>query len=147
MRDHSRRPDGTTPTTPIPCVHGRGFVGRLMEHGYGYLIELPGEPTVYLAGDTVLSDDVRRCLEQRRPGVAILPAGGARLDFGAEIIMDSADILDACKLTAGIVIANHLEALDHCPASRAELAASAASAGVMDRLRIPEDGAMLEFHT
>ena len=117
-----------------------------MEHGHGYFIELPGEPSVYIAGDTILTDDVRRCLEQRRPSVAILPAGGARLDFGAEIIMGSADILNACKLTPGIVIANHLEALDHCPVSRAELAASAASARVLDRLRIPEDGAMLEFH-
>ena len=41
--------------TPVACTHGRGWVARFMEHGHGYLLELPGEPSVYLAGDTVLT--------------------------------------------------------------------------------------------
>lgn len=133
--------------TPVPCVHGRGLVGRLMEHGFGYLIELPGEPSMYIAGDTVLTPEVCRVLTERRPAVAVLPAGGARFDFGAEILMDGADVLAACALTAGVVVANHLEALDHCPTSRAQLAADAVRAGFASRLRIPHDGDTLEFHS
>lgn len=132
--------------TPIPCVHGHGLVGHLMEHGYGYFIDLPGEPTVYIAGDTLFTDAVRLCLTGRRPDVAILPGGGAQFDFGAKILMDATDILDACALTSGSIVVNHLEALDHCPVSRAELATAAARTGLMDRLHIPEDGAVLEFH-
>lgn len=132
--------------TPIPCVHGRGLVGRLMEHGHGYFIELPGEPSVYIAGDTLLTDDVRRCLQQRQPRVAILPAGGARFDVGGAILMDGGDVLAACALTPGIVVANHLEALDHCPTSRVQLLADAARAGLAGRLHVPQDGATLEFH-
>ena len=44
----------------VRCVHGRGLVGSLMEHGVGYLIALPGEPGIYLAGDTILTESVRR---------------------------------------------------------------------------------------
>lgn len=131
--------------TPIRCVHGRGWVGHLMEHGYGYFIDLPGEPSVYISGDTILSEEVRLCLTQRQPRVAIVPAGGAQFDLGAEIIMNVADVLDACALTTGIVFANHLEALDHCPTTRAELTAAAVKACLTGRLLIPGDGAAIEF--
>lgn len=131
--------------TAVPCVHGHGWVGRLMEHGSGYLIELPGEPSLYIAGDTVLSPDVTRILSERQPAVAILPAGGAQLDIGTRILMDGDDVLAACAMTPGVIIANHLEALDHCPTSRATLAADGARAGFAHRLRIPQDGETLVF--
>lgn len=131
--------------TPVPCVHGRGLVGRFMEHGSGYLIEIPQEPRVYIAGDTILTPVVRSVLADGRPDVAILPAGGARFDVGGAILMNGGDVLEACSLTPGVVIANHLEALDHCPTTRAELAAMAREARVEKRLRIPEDGEALEF--
>lgn len=117
-----------------------------MEHGYGYFIEVPGEPSVYIAGDTILTEDVQLCLTQLQPRVAILPAGGARFDLGAEIIMNAQDVIDACRFTTGIVYANHLEALDHCPITRAELSAAAAQAGLTDRIIIPDDGMESEFH-
>lgn len=131
--------------TPIPCVHGRGLVGKMMEHGYGQLIELPGEPSIYIAGDTILTDDVRECLTTLQPDVAVLPAGGARFDFGADILMDGDDMLAACSLTRGLVVANHLEALDHCPTRRARLRDDAARARLKDRLLVPDDGETLEF--
>ena len=131
--------------TSIPCVHGTGWVGHLMEHGSGYYIDLPGEPTVYIAGDTILTDDVRLCLVQRKPKVAILPAGGAKFDLGGEIIMNAAEVIEACLLSTNVVIANHLEALDHCPVTRTELFLAAEKAGVQDRMLIPEDGVAAEF--
>lgn len=136
---------GTGHITPIACVHGHGWVGRLMEHGHGYLIEMPGEPRVYIAGDTVLTPDVRDCLTRLRPDVAVLPAGGARFDLGGEILMDGRDVLGACGLTPGMVVANHLEALDHCPTTRADLRAMAADAGLQGRLWVPENGEAREF--
>lgn len=131
--------------TPLPCVHGRGWVGRLMAHGVGWFIEQPGEPGVYIAGDTLLTDEVRRFLADRRPDVAILPAGGARFDLGGEILMDGHDICAAARLTPGVVIANHLEALDHCPVTRACVRQLADAAGVGERVRVPEDGETLEY--
>ncbi|MGV3680912.1 MAG: MBL fold metallo-hydrolase [Acidovorax sp.] len=136
---------GTGHITPVACVHGHGWVGRLMEHGHGYLLEMPGEPSVYIAGDTVLTPEVRDCLTRLRPDVAVLPAGGARFDLGGEILMDGRDVLGACGLAPGMVVANHLEALDHCPTTRAGLRALAADAGLGERLWVPEDGESREF--
>lgn len=131
--------------TPVPCVHGSGLVGRLMEHGYGYFIELPDEPSLYIAGDTLLSAEVRRCLTDFEPDISVLPAGAARFDAGDEIIMGAADICQALGVTPGMVIANHLEALDHCPTTRIEVAQAAARAGIQGRMLVPVDGQMMEF--
>jgi hypothetical protein len=55
------------------------------------------------------------------------------------------DVVEFATLSRGVVVANHLEALSHCPVTRADLAAAAQQAGVASRLRIPADGETLEF--
>ena len=129
----------------VPCVHGRGMVGALMEHGAGYVIALPGEPTLYLSGDTTLSDGVKQTIAELQPQVSVVPAGGARMDLGGEIIMGPGEVMEFTRLTKGLVVAKHLEALSHCPPSRAGLAAHARAAGVESRLLIPADGETLVF--
>lgn len=131
--------------TPIACVHARGWIGRFMAHGHGYFIELPHEPSLYIAGDTLLTDEVARCLRELQPAVTVLPAGGARFDVGSEILMNEHDIYRACQLTQGVVIANHLEALDHCPTARSTLRAAAEQLGLSQRLLVPNDGQTLCF--
>jgi L-ascorbate metabolism protein UlaG (beta-lactamase superfamily) len=129
----------------VRCTHGRGLMGKLMEHGVGYLIEIPGEPSLYLAGDTVLSPTVREFVTRHRPHICVIPAGGARLDLGSDIIMGIDEALEFTSLAPGLVIANHLEALSHCPVSRAALADAARQAGIDSCLRIPADGERLNF--
>jgi L-ascorbate metabolism protein UlaG (beta-lactamase superfamily) len=131
--------------TPIPCVHGRGFIGSFMEHGHGYFIELPGEPSFYIAGDTILTSEVQHFLRKKQPQVSVLPAGGSQFDLGQKVNMDASEVLLVCTLTTGVVVANHLEALDFCATTRAELKAKSNAAGLGERLRIPQDGEALEF--
>ena len=121
------------------------MIGLLMEHGVGYFIEMPGEPSFYLSGDTILTPAVRDFVAHHQPKVALVPAGGARFDLGHEIIMGSKEAIEFTQSFNGMVVANHLEALSHCPVKRAELSAAAIHAGVKDRLRIPADGETLEF--
>lgn len=131
----------------VACTHGRGLVGRFMEHGVGYFIEIVGEPTLYLAGDTVLTDQVRRFVAVHQPEVSVVPAGGACMDVGGEIIMGIEEVIAFTQLATGSVVANHLEALNHCPVSREALATAAELAQVADRLLIPHDGEMLDVRT
>jgi len=77
----------------IPCVHGRGLVGLLMEHGVGYFIQMPGAPSLYLSGDTILTPDVRDFLTCHQPDFSVVPAGGARFDFGQDIIMGISEVV------------------------------------------------------
>lgn len=149
---HVRALDAEGPTaalgariTPVPCLHGRGWIGALMAHGHGVVIEWPGEPALYLAGDTVLTDEVMHTVRRLGPSsVSVLPAGGAAMDLGGELIMDATQALQAVAAGAGRFVLNHLEALDHCPTSRAELRAEATRRGLADRVWVPEDGETLE---
>lgn len=130
----------------VRCVHGRGFVGSLMEHGVGYFIEMPGEPSLYLSGDTLLTPTIAEFVLARQPAVSVVPAGGARFDMGGDIIMGVEDVLEFARLSEGLVVANHLEAISHCPVTRQALARAAQHAGVADRLHIPADGATIEVN-
>ncbi|MEN2393825.1 MBL fold metallo-hydrolase [Pseudomonas halotolerans] len=129
----------------VRCTHGQGLVGKLMEHGVGYLIELPGEPSVYLTGDTLLSPAVREFVLHHQPQVSVVPAGGARFDLGGDIIMGIEETLAFARLSRGTVVANHLEAISHCPTTRKALRDAAAMAGLEGRIRVPEDGETLVF--
>lgn len=132
--------------TPVPCLHGEGWVlGRLMAHGHGYLLEHPDEPSLYIAGDTVLTPEVRRCVTQSCPAVSLVPAGGAAFDLGGELIMDGTQVLALAREGSGYFVANHLEALDHCPTERADLRRRAAAAGLSARFLVPDDGETLRF--
>jgi L-ascorbate metabolism protein UlaG (beta-lactamase superfamily) len=131
---------------PVPCLHGRGWIGKLMAHGHGYVIEWPGEPALYLAGDTVLTDEVLGTV--RRLGaesVSVLPAGGAAMDLGSELIMDADQALRTVAAGRGRFVLNHLEALDHCPTRRADLGAEVRRRGLEGRVGVPEDGEALRF--
>ncbi|GAB3552645.1 MBL fold metallo-hydrolase [Noviherbaspirillum agri] len=129
----------------VACRHGKGMVALLMEHGVGYFIEMPGEPSLYLSGDTILTPEVLAFIARHQPDVSLVPAGGARFDLGHEIIMGTAEVIALTQAMKGITVANHLEALSHCPVQRTELRRAAAAAGVAERLRIPADGETLEF--
>jgi L-ascorbate metabolism protein UlaG (beta-lactamase superfamily) len=131
----------------VRCRHGRGLVGALMEHGVGYLIEMPGEPSLYLSGDTVLTDDVRSFVETHQPQVCVVPAGGARFDLGGEIIMGVDEVIEFARIAKGCVVANHMEAISHCPVRRDGLRDAAVRAGLASRLLIPADGETLRFDT
>ena len=129
----------------IPCRHGRGVVGRFMEHGVGYFINIPAEPSLYLTGDTVLTDDVLEFVNQHSPVGIVAPAGGARFDIGDEIIMNARDMVTLARMGSATIIANHIEAISHCPASRADVRSVALSAGLAEQIIAPEDGAMVSL--
>jgi L-ascorbate metabolism protein UlaG (beta-lactamase superfamily) len=129
----------------VRCTHGRGPIGLLMEHGVGYLIEIPGEPSLYLVGDTVLTQRVRDFVSRHRPQVCVVPVGGARFDAGQDIIMGTDEVIQFTQLSQGIVVANHLEALSHCPVTRSELLLASTQAALVSRMRVPADGETLDF--
>lgn len=124
----------------VPALHGRGMVGHMMGPGVGFLLRIPCEPSLYISGDTVLTDEVRAVLEIEQPDIAILHSGGAQLDIGSPILMTLEEQLEFVSLAPGRVIAVHLEALDHCGITRAKLKDALKAAGTLDRVDIPADG-------
>jgi L-ascorbate metabolism protein UlaG (beta-lactamase superfamily) len=126
--------------TGIPAVHGYGFVAGLMGNVMGFHLELPGEPSLYLSADTIYTDDVEKVLTQLKPDMAVVACGTARLDIGQPLLMVMDDILTFVERSPGKVLANHLEALNHCPTTRHELKTALAAKGLLSKVTIPEDG-------
>lgn len=131
--------------TAIPALHGHSWTNKMMANGVGFFIELADEPSIYISGDTVLTDDVKRALVELRPDIAVVAAGGASIDVGRPILMTIDEILEFVKTAPKKVIANHMEALNHCPTTREMLKKALKQNDLDEKVFIPEDGGTLSF--
>lgn len=94
--------------TAIPARHGHHWIHRLMANGAGYYLRLPGEPSIYISGDTVYTPDVGRVLTEFQPHIAVMAAGSASLDVGGPILMPMEELITFVQKAPTKVIANHL---------------------------------------
>jgi L-ascorbate metabolism protein UlaG (beta-lactamase superfamily) len=126
--------------------HGTGAIGDRMGPVSGFILRAPGEPALYVAGDTIWCDEVEDALAEHDPDVVVVNAGAARFVEGHPIIMDAAGVVATARAAPrATVVAVHLEALNHCPLTRAELRAAVDEAGVGGRVAVPADGETLRF--
>jgi L-ascorbate metabolism protein UlaG (beta-lactamase superfamily) len=126
--------------------HGTGEIGERMGPVSGFVLRAPGEPALYVAGDTIWCAEVEDALAEHEPEVVVVNAGGARFVDGDPIIMDAGDVVETARAAPrAMIVAVHLEALNHCVLDRAGLRAAVDAAGVGDRVVIPADGETLRF--
>jgi len=132
----------------IPGRHGDGDVLEEMGPSSGFLFRASGEPGVFWAGDTVLSKEVREVLLRERPEVVVTHSSGAVWGSqGVKIIMDEVQTVEvAMMLPHSIVVATHMDSLDHGTVTREDLRAYARDRGITaDRLIIPRDGEVVSI--
>ncbi len=118
----------------VPARHGSGAVAEALAPVSGFVLA----DTLYLAGDTVWYEEVERTIDRLRPQVAVVNAGGARFLDSGPIVMGVDDVREVA-LRVPTVVAVHLEAINHCLLSRAELRAALPS------VHVPADGETLEL--
>lgn len=106
--------------------HGTGQIGRAMGPVSGWVVD-----GVYIAGDTVLCDEIHEARERHRPRATIVNGGGARFLEGEPIVMTAAEVAQL----DGTVVVVHLEAINHCLEPRS------AYAGAI----VPLDGEVLDL--
>ena len=124
--------------------HGTGKLAELLAPVSGFVLSAPGEPSLYIAGDTVWCDEVAAALDEHRPDVVVVNAGGARFTEGDPITMTADDIeAVAAHAPSARVVAVHLEAVNHCLETRADLHQRLRDAGLTERVTVPEDGALV----
>jgi L-ascorbate metabolism protein UlaG (beta-lactamase superfamily) len=128
-----------------------GQIETMMGKVSGFVLQAENEPTVYWAGDTVLCEEVRDAIADFEPDVIVTHSSGARWadDVGERvlIVMDAEQTVQVCQLApSSIIVAAHMESLDHGTVSRSDLAERARAAGVDEaRLIIPQDGQTIEL--
>jgi L-ascorbate metabolism protein UlaG (beta-lactamase superfamily) len=117
--------------------HGHGELADKLGPVSGFVLE--GPRRVYVAGDTVWCDDVAQSLARYEPHVTVVNAGGARFLEGEPITMDAADVIATARAHPdGELVAVHMEAINHCLVTRADLRRALDEAGVQAWL--PDDG-------
>jgi L-ascorbate metabolism protein UlaG (beta-lactamase superfamily) len=123
------------------CQHGRGEIGKRMAPASGYVLRTGGEPTLYLAGDTIWCPEVSDALSRYEPAIVVLNTGSAQFLEGDPITMTADDVVNSCQAAPGAtVVAVHMETINHCLLTRADLAFQLEAARVNDRVSIPNDG-------
>jgi L-ascorbate metabolism protein UlaG (beta-lactamase superfamily) len=124
-----------------PARHGRGEIGAAMAPASGFVLRAAGEPSVYIAGDTIWCEEVQSALDVQRPDVVVVNAGGARFSEGDPIVMTADDVVALTRHAPGVpVVAVHLDAINHCIETREALRARLRAEGLEDRVSVPEDG-------
>lgn len=124
----------------IPAKHGYGYIAGLMGNVIGFYLEFPNEPSIYISADTIYTNAIDSVLATLKPDLTVLAAGTAQFDIGKQLIMNFDDILKFVTHSPDKVYANHLEALNHCPTTRAELKDLLINNNLADKVHIPEDG-------
>ncbi|MFA1645201.1 MAG: MBL fold metallo-hydrolase [Enterobacteriaceae bacterium] len=112
----------------------------------GLVFSTEGEKTLYIAGDTIWVPPFVSSLKKYAPDVVVLNIGCATVDGIGAIIMGKEDALRTLEiLPAATLVASHMEAVNHCLLSRAELRAYTAENGLQQKVRVPEDGETLSL--
>jgi L-ascorbate metabolism protein UlaG (beta-lactamase superfamily) len=134
--------------TRIEGKHGRGKILKRMGTVSGFVFQADNEPTVYWVGDSIWCNAVKKSIQAFKPDIIITHSGGATIPGFEPIIMDveqTLNVLDASSEDA-VVVAIHMEALDHCGVSREELRKTADIKNIApSRLMIPNDGETISF--
>ncbi len=122
--------------------HGTGDIGRAMAPVSGFVIRAEGEPSIYIAGDTIYCAEVEDAINRNVPNVIVVNAGGAKFNLGDPITMTAKDVAKVVrKSPEAKKIAVHMEAINHCHVKRAELEAFLERDGLRGTVEIPSDGA------
>lgn len=110
----------------------------------GFVMRHPAHKTLYVAGDTIWNVEVERAIARYAPDVIVLNAGMATVIGLDPIIMGPADVLAVHRAAPNaMLVASHMEAVNHCILSRADLRAFSKRDGYDQRLLIPADGETL----
>src|SRR4051812_29180903 len=126
--------------------HGTGEIGERMGIVSGFVLHAPNEPSVYIAGDTILCDEVRRAIDEHRPAAILVNASAARFLEGDPIVMDNDDVVTLAREYPDLkVVAIHFETVAHSTETRAGLRERLAAEGLTERVLVPEDGTEVVF--
>jgi L-ascorbate metabolism protein UlaG (beta-lactamase superfamily) len=128
--------DDRTELHGLPVTRTAGVHGELGPTS-GFVIG-----SLYVAGDSVWCNEVRAALDKHRPQAVVVNAGGARYVDGDPLVMTADDVVKVARHAPDAqVVAVHLEAINHCVETRADVHQRLYEEGLIGQVTVPEDGA------
>ncbi|PKQ31852.1 MAG: Zn-dependent hydrolase [Actinobacteria bacterium HGW-Actinobacteria-2] len=128
---------GAVTVTALPGLHGPRILKGLIGPVIGFLLQAPGEPTIFVSGDNSSLRLIRKSVQRLGTAeIAILFAGAARVPpLPLALTLTSAKAARAAKvIRASTVVGVHVEDWAHFSESRADLERAFTAAGIADRL-------------
>lgn len=130
--------------------HGRGPIKEKMGEVSGFVLKKQGQPTIYIVGDCLWTEEIKQNIEHYKPEWVIINTGGAIIpalskEYGT-LIMNEKDVVAMIKESPSYCrfIAVHMDAIDHCQTTRSILRNEADFAGISkEKLLIPYDGEVI----
>lgn len=98
----------------VKAIHGNTpqLVAAMGECS-GYVFKSSKEPSLYIAGDTVLCDAVRTTITVQQPDVIVLNCCAASNPMG-RLLMNEQELFEVCRLAPNAkIIASHLDSVNH----------------------------------
>lgn len=128
-----------------PGQHGSDaayeLIGDILGQVCGVVFKNPDEKTLYLAGDTIWNHYVEDTLKKYAPDVIIVNSGDAQAIGTGSIIMGKQDVLNVCRAAPQAkLVTSHMEAINHCTLSRADLRAFLVKHDLTQQVMVLEDG-------
>jgi L-ascorbate metabolism protein UlaG (beta-lactamase superfamily) len=121
------------PLTRTGGRHGTGEIADQLGPVSGFVLD-----GLYVAGDTIWCAEVEEAIARHRPRVAVVNGSGACFLEGGPLVMTTAEVREVVARVPTVVVV-HLEAINHCRETRAEVRAAVPEA------LVPEDGETLEL--
>lgn len=126
--------------------HGTGEIGEKMGPVSGFVFAASGEPSLYVAGDTIWCAEVGAAIEAHDPDVIVLYAGAAQFLKGDPITMSTEDIKQvAVHAPQSKIVVEHMEAWNHCLLTRKELQEFLQQQGLSNQVWVPQDGQSVQI--
>jgi len=127
---------GVVTITAMPALHGPPGSEPMVGPVIGFMLESPGEPSIYMSGDNASLPLVQQIADRFAPvDIALLFAGAARVDeIDADLTLNSTDAATAAKtLGARLVVGLHTEDWTHFSHTRTQLEEAFEGTGVLAR--------------
>lgn len=125
---------GPVTITAVPALHGPPGSEKYVGSVIGFVLEAPGEPTIYISGDNASVALVKQIGERFAPvDVAILFAGAARVErLAGALTLTALDAVAAASAVRAVkVVGLHTEDWQHFSENTADLEAAFAGTGML----------------
>jgi L-ascorbate metabolism protein UlaG (beta-lactamase superfamily) len=145
-----RRGAAPVTVTAVPAQHGPEGSEPVMGPVIGFVLGADDAPTLYVSGDNASVEVVREIAERTGPiELAVLFCGGVSVPYrfdGAYLTLPADAAAQAAEvLGVRAVVPVHFEGWAHFTQGADELRAAFATAGIADRLLVPEPGASVSL--
>ncbi|MFJ7648418.1 MBL fold metallo-hydrolase [Lysinibacillus sp. NPDC097279] len=126
--------------------HAPGLTGKLLGKVSGFFLSTVTDGSVYIVSDCIFTPAIEQAFKDLKPDIAILNASEAEMIWGTVITMTRKDVVNIAHISPKTkLVVVHLETINHCKLSRAQLSTFLREHQLEHSIVVPNDGEILSL--